>query len=125
FQLDPRGKRVFVNLPDARTIAVVDRSAGKQTATWSIGDTGGNFPMAIDPDTGRVLVVFRNPAKLGVFSSEDGKLIASVDTCGDGDDLFVDAKRQRIYVSCGEGYIDVFGTQDGYPRTARIPTIPG
>jgi DNA-binding beta-propeller fold protein YncE len=125
FQLDRRSNRVFVNLPDSRTIAVVDRSAGKQMATWSTGGAGGNFPMAIDFDTGRVLVVFRSPARLGVFSSEDGKLIASVDTCGDGDDVFVDAKRQRIYVSCGEGYIDVFGTQDGYPRTARIPTAPG
>jgi DNA-binding beta-propeller fold protein YncE len=125
FQLDRRSNRVFVNLPDARAIAVVDRSTGKQTANWSTSGAGGNFPMAIDPETGRVLVVFRSPAKLGVFSSEDGKFIASVNTCGDGDDLFVDAKRQRIYISCGEGYIDVFGTQDGHPRTARIPTVPG
>ena len=38
--------------------------------------------------------------------------------------LFVDAKRHRLYVSCGEGVIDVFDSQT-YRRLARIPTVPG
>jgi hypothetical protein len=49
-----------------------------------------------------------------------------VDTCGDADDLFVDAKRHRVYISCGDGYLDVVETQGGaYRRTARIPTVSG
>jgi hypothetical protein len=42
----------------------------------------------------------------------------------DADDLFVDAKRHRVCVSCGEGVIDVFDSQT-YRRLARIPTVAG
>jgi hypothetical protein len=52
--------------------------------------------------------------------------MASIDLCGDADDVFVDAKRHRAYVSCGQGFIDVFDTNDpGYRRSARIPTVSG
>jgi DNA-binding transcriptional regulator YbjK len=57
---------------------------------------------------------------------DDGSLIASPDICGDADDLFVDAKRRRVYVSCGEGFLDVLDSAQGtYRRVARIATVPG
>jgi DNA-binding beta-propeller fold protein YncE len=125
FQLDPSGGRIFVNLPDARAVAVVDGKSGKQLATWPM-DKGGNFAMAVDRDRNQVLVVFRKPPELAVFSMTDGKRIVAVDTCGDVDDLFVDQKRNRVYVSCGAGFVDVFAI-DGtaYRRLSRIPTAPG
>ena len=56
----------------------------------------------------------------------DGKSIANVETCGDVDDLFVDPKRSRVYVSCGAGYVDVFAIDGAnYWRSARIPTAGG
>jgi DNA-binding beta-propeller fold protein YncE len=125
FQLARSARRIFVNVPKAREIAVLDRFASKQTASWPIGN-GSNFPMALDESSGRVLVAFRNPAQLGVFSMQDGSVIGTVDACGDADDLFVDAKRQRAYLSCGDGYLDVFEAQgDTYRRAARVPTITG
>jgi DNA-binding beta-propeller fold protein YncE len=124
FQLDPGSNRIYVNVPSRRAIAVVDREAGKQTASWPMTTAAANFPMALDEEAGRVLVMFRNPAKLGVFAMQDGGSVAAVDACGDADDLFVDAKRHRVYVSCGEGVIDVFDAQT-YRRMARIPTVPG
>ena len=125
FQLARSDRRIFVNVPKAREIAVVDRFASKQTASWPI-DNGSNFPMALDENSGRVLVAFRNPAQLGVFSMQDGSAIATVDACGDADDLFVDAKRQRAYLSCGDGYLDVFEAQgETYQRAAHVPTISG
>jgi hypothetical protein len=57
-----------------------------------------------------------SPAKLGVFSMQDGKLIASLGTCGDADDVFLDAKRHRAYVSCGGGAIDVVDANEGGSR---------
>jgi YVTN family beta-propeller protein len=126
FQLDPNSGQIFVNLPRAQTIAVVDRQSGKQTASWPMRIGTGNFPMALNLDAGHVLAAFRNPAKLGVFSTKDGALIASPDICGDADDVFVDAKRQRVYVSCGQGFLDVLDSQgSAYKRIARIPTAPG
>jgi len=126
FQLDAAGKQIFVNLPKARAIAVVDRQSGKQTATWSMSIGTGNFPMALNQDAGHVLAAFRTPAKLGVFSSKDGALIASPDICGDADDVFVDAKRHRVYVSCGQGFLDILDVQgNAYRHVARIPTVSG
>ena len=126
FQLDPGSNRILVNLPKAQAIAVVDRQSGKQTATWPMRVAGGNFPMAIDQAARHVLVAFRNPAKLGAFAMDDGSLIASPDICGDADDLFVDAKRRRVYISCGEGSIDVLDSAErSYRRVARIATVAG
>ena len=40
--------------------------------------------------------------------------------------MFVDAKRRRLYMSCGEGVLDVLDLMsDAHPRLARIATVPG
>ena len=126
FQIDPDSSQIFVNIPDAHAVAVVDRVSRKQVASWPMTGQGGNFPMALDRDRRQVLVIFRSPAELNLFSMTDGKLIATTETCGDADDVFIDAKRGRVYVSCGAGFLDVFeATAGAYRRTARIPTISG
>ena len=127
FQLDSASGQVFVNLPKSHTIAVVDRRSGKLASTWSITIAGDNFPMALRRDAGQVLTVFRNPAKFAVFSIEDGALLASLDICGDADDLFVDLKRHRVYVSCGEGFLDVLDAEGSAYKhiDAHIPTVSG
>lgn len=82
--------------------------------------------MAVDHEAGRIIVAFRNPPKLMVFGARNGSLIADVATCGDADDVFVDARRHRIYVSCGAGAIDVFAQHGtAYQRIARVPTASG
>ena len=82
--------------------------------------------MAIDGDARQFLVVFRSPPTLMALSSQDGHVVAKVDTCGDADDVFVDRNRRRVYVSCGEGVVDVLESGEaGYRRLARVPTVPG
>lgn len=126
FQLDRNTNRIFVNVPKAAAIVVIDGGSGRQTATWPLRGVGGNFPMALDESTRRILVAFRSPAKLGAFSMADGQSVGQVDLCGDADDVFHDAGHRRAYVSCGEGFIDVFDTRDSeYRRLARIPAVPG
>jgi YVTN family beta-propeller protein len=125
FQLDPDSGLAFVNVPGARAVAVVDRTIGKQVAAWPM-DRSGNFPMIMDRARGQILLVFRGPPMLAAFSMADGKPVATAETCGDSDDVFVDAKRGRIYVSCGAGYVDVFEANgSAYRKMARVPTAPG
>jgi len=125
FQLDSRSNSIFVNDPTGQAIVMVDRASGKQVASWNT-DNGSNFPMALNEASNHVLVVFRNPAKLGVFAMSDGAPVTTVDTCSDADDMFVDTERHRVYVSCGDGFLDVFDAQRGaYRRLARIATVPG
>lgn len=126
FQLDAEGARIFANVPDARQIAVLDRAAGRTVATIPTGDLRANFPMALDREGRRVLVVFRNPPKLAAYASGDGAKQAAADVCGDADDVFVDAERHRVYVSCGAGSIDVLEPgASGYARIARVHTVSG
>jgi DNA-binding beta-propeller fold protein YncE len=126
FQIDSDTSQIFVNVPDAHAMAVVDRDSPRQIAKWLMPDQAANFPMALDRARRQVLVIFRAPAELGVFSMMGGKLIATIETCGDADDLFIDEKRGRTYVSCGSGFLDVFETKGvAYRRIARIPTVPG
>jgi DNA-binding beta-propeller fold protein YncE len=126
FQFDETGTRVFVNVPDAHEIAVVSLAAMTESRSLPTQGLGSNFPMAVDPDGHRVLVVFRNPPTLMALSTADGRVKAKVATCGDADDVFVDAKRRRVYVSCGEGVVDVFAAEAaGYRRLAAVPTASG
>jgi YVTN family beta-propeller protein len=125
FQLARSSTQIFVNVPQKREIAVVDRNTGKQTASWPL-KSGGNFPMALDEDSQHVMVAFRSPSALGVFSAQDGSAVANVESCGDADDVFVDAKRHRVYMSCGSGSLDVFDAEKAaYRRVARIATVSG
>ena len=127
FQLEANSPRIFVNVPDAREIAVVDRSRQKQAGSWSTPpDLRANFPLALDESRQQALVMFRHPAKLAAFSMRDGSCLRAIDACGDADDLFIDERRSRVYVSCGEGFVEVFGMQvNGYVRIGRLATSAG
>src|SRR5229473_5970734 len=125
FQIDETGTQVFVNVPDPRDIEIVDLATGANRSLPT-GDLRSNFPMAIDRDAHQVLVVFRGPPTLMALSSQDGRVVAKLETCGDADDVSVDAKRRRVYVSCGEGVVDVIEQREaGYGRLARVPTVSG
>jgi YVTN family beta-propeller protein len=125
FQIDETGTKVFVNVPDARDVEVADL-ASEANRSLPMQGAGSNFPMAIDRDAHRVLVAFRNPPTLMALSSQDGRSVAKIDTCGDADDVFVDPTRRRVYVSCGEGVVDVLEqVEAGYRRLARVPAVSG
>jgi YVTN family beta-propeller protein len=126
FQFDETGARIFVNVPDAPQIAALDAVSGRKVSILDSAGASANFAMAVDADEHRAMIAFRNPARLVVFETGTGKREASLETCRDADDVFVDARRRRVYVSCGEGVIDVFAkVGSGYERIARVPTIAG
>jgi DNA-binding beta-propeller fold protein YncE len=108
FQLEAKGKRIFVNVPTARQVAVIDRKKQSVEAKWPITQAEANFPMALDEDNLRLLIGCRKPARLLVINVESGKVEQSLECSGDTDDLFIDATRQRIYVAGGTGTVSVF-----------------
>jgi DNA-binding beta-propeller fold protein YncE len=127
FQLERSGSRIFVNVPTADQVAVVDRAAMKVVATWPMITAKSNFPMALDEANHRVFVGCRKPAKVVIYDTANGKEIGAFDIVGDTDDLFYDAARKRLYISGGEGYIDVFQDQspNRFTRTAHVATAAG
>ncbi|HEX9446002.1 MAG TPA: YncE family protein [Candidatus Binatia bacterium] len=126
FQLEKNGPRIFVNIPTARKIAVVDRAKAAVIGSWTV-EGRDNFPMALDEEHHRLFVVTRKPAKLVVFDTESGRIVASLDAPGDADDVFYDAAKRRIYVSGGEGAIGVFRQVDAdrYEAVGKIATAAG
>lgn len=127
FQLEQTGKRIFVNVPTARHIAVVDRARRAVVATWPLEGARSNFPMALDEADHRLFIGCRDPARVLVYDTDSGRVIAALKIAGDTDDLFYDAARKHLYVACGDGYINVFQQRDAnhYSLTSDIPTVAG
>lgn len=127
FELEKQGRRIFVNVPDAGQVAVIDRDKREVISTWKPGGASANFPMALDEANHRLFVACRSPAKLVVLNTDSGATIATVDISGDADDVFYDAKQRCLYVICGEGYVDIVAQTDSnhYRRAAKVPTASG
>jgi len=127
FELEKRGKRIFVNVPNARHVAVINRDKGEVVATWKTGDASANFPMALDETNHRLFIGCRSPSKLVVLNTESGNLVASIGISSDTDDIFYDSKRHRIYAICGAGKIDIIEqtSADAYKVLAKIDTANG
>ena len=127
FQLESKGKRIFVNVPTAGHVAVVDREKGAVVDTWPIREAKDNFPMALDETDHRLFVGTRSPAKLLVLDTDTGKTVSSLDSSGDADDIFYDAEAKRIYVSGGEGAVSVFEQTDpdDYKLIGKVDTAEG
>jgi DNA-binding beta-propeller fold protein YncE len=127
FQLETNSPRIYVNLPNSRKIAVVDREKHAVVATWKTGLAFENYPMALDESDHRLFVVTRMPARLLVFDTNTGKIVQKLPAVGDCDDVFYDKNRKRIYASGGEGAIVVFEQNDAdhYAELARIATVKG
>src|SRR5256884_1816522 len=107
FQVEREGSRIFVNVPDAQQIAVIDSRTKTVSEAWLLPDAKANFPMALDEAGHRLFVGCRNPAKLVVLDIASGKSVSELAIVGDTDDLFYDAKRRHIYISGGQGFVDV------------------
>lgn len=123
FQLEFSGSRIFVNLPDAREIAVVDRRSGRVATDWPCA-CEANYPMALDEAGHRLFVGCRHPGSVLVYDTASGQRIDSIPISGDVDDLFYDGDRRRIYAACGAGFLDVLGERrtGRYAPIGRIPT---
>ena len=127
FQLEGSGPRIFVNVPEARHIAVIDRNTMKLVATWPVTGAKSNFPMALDDAGHRLFVGCRSPAKVLIFDTRTGKDTGSLDIVGDTDDVFYDTSRRRLYVSGGAGFIDVLDARQPatLTRLAHVATAAG
>ena len=125
FQLESDGPRIFVNVPDAGSIQILSRETNISIGNWSTDELQANYPLAVDMTNHRVLAVFRRPARMEAFDVASGKRLSGAEVCGDADDVFVDAKRERVYVICGEGWVDSYASGASFSRLDRLPISRG
>lgn len=125
FQLEKSGPNIYVNIPDLKQIAVINRTT-KEITRWPI-TVAQNFPMALDEADHRLFVASREPATLSVFDTSTGRMVASLPSVQDSDDLYYSAEHKRIYMPGGAGFIYVFqqNDPDHYSLLSKIPTVLG
>lgn len=123
FELD--GDLIYVNVPEANHVAVVDRKKKAVVATWPV-TVKGNVPMGFDRVRHR-LFIGCEPGKLVVLDTRNGKQIAVLDIAPGPDGVHYDALRKQIYISCGEGSLEVVRQADAdhYELIGQIPTAKG
>ena len=127
FIVEQKGKRIFANIPALRQIAVMDRESRKLLEPWRLAGTQANYPIDLDEDSNRLFVGCRQPPRMVVFDTTSGKPVANIEISGDTDDLFYDPAVKRVYVSSGDGSIDVIDQRDAnhYQSRGRISTVAG
>jgi DNA-binding beta-propeller fold protein YncE len=127
FQPDKKNNRLYANLPDSRSIAVIDVKSFTVMNTWHINKYNANFPMTLDTANDLVFVGFRRPAVLLSYDCNTGKQVSTNELIDDVDDIFYNAARQEVIASGGGGAVNIFRREDAasYKRVAVIPTRDG
>jgi outer membrane protein assembly factor BamB len=118
---DGEGK-VYINLEDKDLVAVVDLKTRKVIARWPVAPGGHPVGMALDRKTHRLFIGCRNPQKMIVMSTDDGKVVAEL-PIGAG----VDATKTNhglAFASCRDGSLTVVGEKDGKYEVEQVVKTP-
>lgn len=126
-RISQRSDHIFVNVADKNYVAVVDKKTFGVVAKWPITGARTNLCMALDDQDNRLFVVTRNPTRLFVLNTDNGKTVAALDSPAISDGVFFDRVRRRIYVPGAVGEIGVFQQldPDHYKQLASVPSEKG
>jgi hypothetical protein len=127
FLFEGTGNRVYVNVPKQFGITVIDREKREVIAKWGVGGALANYPMALDDLDNRLIAGCRVPARLVVLDTSSGRIVGTLPTVGDTDDVFYDTVRRQVYVIGGEGAVEIFRQRDPdhYESVGRTNTVIG
>ena len=112
FQISRKWGHIYINVPDANEIEVAELSSNRVIAKWKNVNASSNFPMALDEKKDRLFIGCRNRPRLRMVNAQTGKDIAVTSCSGDADDVFYNRSDSLVFVSAGEGFIDIFKAND-------------
>jgi DNA-binding beta-propeller fold protein YncE len=107
---DGAGK-VYINLEDKDLVAVVDLKTRSVIARWPVAPGGHPVGMALDAKKHLLFIGCRNPQKLIVMSTVDGRIVADLPIGAGVDATKVDGA--LAFASCGDGTLTVVGEKGG------------
>jgi DNA-binding beta-propeller fold protein YncE len=127
FQLETARPRLYVCIPTPSQVAVIDTDKNEIINNYPIKAASNGHPLILDEANHRIFVGCRKEPMVVVLDSETGKEVATIPIPGGVDDLSYDAKRKRIYASCGDGYLAVIRQQsaDKYELAEKVETAKG
>ena len=114
--------KAYINLEDKDVVAVVDLKMHKLIARWPVAPGGHPVGMAIDPKTHRLFIGCRNPQKLIVMSTDDGKVLADLPIGAGVDATGFDAG--LAFASDGDGSLIVAAEKAGKFEVAQSVKTP-
>ncbi|MGO4211735.1 YncE family protein [Terriglobus sp. 2YAB30_2] len=119
--------RLFINLTQTNTLAVVDRKAMKVLKVWPVPPAKQNAMVAFDPAQHRLYVVCRDPGMVVVMNSDTGAVVSTLSAPLRSDEVQYDATARRLYVPGGEGYMGIYDTSDPdhLKLVEKVKTEPG
>jgi DNA-binding beta-propeller fold protein YncE len=110
--------KAYVNLEDKDLVAVVDLKTRKVIARWPVAPGGHPVGMAIDRRNHLLFIGCRNPQKMIVMSTVDGKVVADLPIGAGVDATKVDG--DQAFASCGDGTLTVIGKKDGKYEVEQV-----
>lgn len=121
---DPAADAFHVNIADPPGIAVID--AGDPVALRRVAPIPHAGPHGLDIDVARRRLYCACDAGVLVeVDADTGRPVTTAPLAGVPDVVFLDARKQRLYVAIGDpGVIDVFATLP-VERRASVPTEAG
>jgi hypothetical protein len=122
FQIDAERKRLYVNCLKPATVAIIDLEKHEVLSKHPLKLADACYPMALDLQGQRVFVGCRRQPMVVILDAKTGAELSGVEIPADIDDLFYDAKRRRLYASCGAGVLAVF--EENHGKFALVESIP-
>ncbi len=118
--IDHAANRIYINLPESSSIAVIDMQKRSVIATWPLTRAKKNMAFALDPEHHLLYVGCRDTDVRGsivVVDTTTGKELDRLPIGGWVDSMFYDPQRRRIYASAGVGEVFTYERQmDGSYR---------
>jgi DNA-binding beta-propeller fold protein YncE len=118
---DSDGK-AYVNLEDKDVVAVVDLKTRKVAARWPVAPGGPPVGLALDEKNHLLFIGCRNPQKLIVMSTVNGKVVADLPIGAGVDATKIDGA--QAFASCGDGSLVVIDVKDGKYEVVQVVKTP-
>ena len=125
FQIESARPRLYLSIPSPSQVLVIDTGKKEIVSTYPVKSASNGHPLALDEANKRIFLGCRSEPMVVVLDSETGKEATTVAIPKDIDDLHYDAKRKKLYASCGEGFLVVIrqASPDKYEVAEKIETI--
>lgn len=114
--IDPARHRLYVEMSARNAVAVIDLVSRRVIETWSIGQSRSNMATALDLQHGLLYVGCRDGdmrGSIAVLDLSSGRVVSRLPIGGWVDSMDYDARRHRIYLSSGTGYLEAYQVLPG------------
>lgn len=125
--IEKGGDRLFINLTDKNTLAVINRKTLKVVGQWPVPPAKQNAVIAFDEAAHRIFLVCREPGMMVVMNSDTGAVTNSLPAPLRVDDAAYDKAGKRLFVPGGEGWMAVYDVSDPdhVKLAAKVTTMAG